>query len=392
MIDADPGAEGTHPQGGSAPVVHLHIGTMKTGTSYVQGLLERDRESLAAEGMLVVADPGRAVHDVLDLRGPKSLGDITGAWSQLVADVRAWSGDRVVLSMEFLGLATAPQVRDIVASLAPSPVRVVITARDLGRTIPSAWQQTTKNQQLATWPEFLEAIADPEPSRSRAGRQFWRHHDVAAIAKRWVDVVGPDSVTIVTVPPTGAPPEELWSRVCAAIEIDPAQHVPGGDGRRNASLGHAEAELLRRLNVALDGRLPQPEYRRLVTGLISRRFLRRGRTVSAAPVVPAAVQHWAADRSDRAVAELGQLGLRVIGDLDELRTVVTPPVDEESSSDEAVTAIAVHVAAGLLATMAEDAGGGEVSAPAGARATRPLSPGKKAGKNAGKGARAARGR
>jgi hypothetical protein len=194
-------------------------------------------------------------------------------------------------------------------------------------------------------------------------------------------VVGADSVTVVTVPREGAPSEELWSRFCAAIGVDPAQHVPEGEGRRNASLGHAEAELLRRLNVALDGRLPQPDYRRLVTGLISRRVLRRGRTVTAAPVVPAEVQRWAAERSDRVVTELGRLGVRVIGDLDELRPVVTTPVDEAPAGEEAVTAIAVHVAAALLVAVTEQSGGGSTSTPSGARATR--------GASAGKGARAA---
>lgn len=335
------------------PVVNLHIGTMKTGTSYVQGLLERDRHSLAAEGVLVPVDAGRAVHDVLELPGAASLGDVAGAWADLRAEVHRWPGDRVVLSMEFLGLASARQVEKVVASLAPSRVRVVITARDLGRTIPSAWQQTTKNQQCATWTEFLDAITADEAGRSRTGQQFWRHHDIVSITRRWAAAVGADSVTVVTVPPAGAPPEMLWRRFCTAVGLDPGQHRPDGRERRNASLGQAEAEVLRRLNVALDGRLPQPVYRRLVTGVISRQILRRGRAVTSAPVLPARVNQWAVRRSAEVIADLRSLGMRVVGDLDDLRpasaSMDRSAEDSETVDESAVTAVAVHVAAALLA-------------------------------------------
>lgn len=338
--------------------MHLHIGTMKTGTSYVQGLLERDREDLAAEGVLIPVDAGRAVHDVLGMRGAKSLGDLTGAWADLLASVRGWRGDRVILSMEFLGLATPPQIETIAESLAPSRVRVVITARDLGRTIPSAWQQTTKNQQRATWPEFLDAIT-AEAHRSRTAQQFWRHHDIGSIARRWAAALGADAVTVVTLPPAGAAPEELWQRFCSAVGLDPAAHAPDGRERRNASLGHAEAEVLRRLNVALEGRLTQPDYRRLVTGLISRQVLRRGRAVTAPPVLPARVHRWAVERSDRLVADLEALGVHVVGDLGELRPApLEPGGDDPGMVDEAtMTAVTVHTAAVLLAKLAAEPDG-----------------------------------
>jgi hypothetical protein len=325
---------------------------MKTGTSYVQGLLERDRESLAAEGVLVPVDVNRAVHDVLDRRGTRSLGSVTGTWDALLKSVREWRGDRVLVSMEFLGLATAPQIKKIIDSLAPSPVRVVITARDLGRAVPSAWQQTTKNQQRATWQEFLDAITN-ESEGSSPALQFWRHHDVASMARRWTAVVGADAVTVVTVPPSGSPPEELWQRFCAAVGLDVADHAPDGKERRNASLGHVEAEVLRRLNVALAGRIPQPDYRRLVTGVISRQVLRRGHGVTQPPVVPASVHAWAVERSAGVVADLRSLGVRVVGDLDDLRPepLSTEPASEPSDAE--VAAIAVRVAAALLPRVAE---------------------------------------
>ena len=56
-------------------------------------------------------------------------------------------------------------------------------------------------------------VDQPTPG-DRIREQFWRHHDVDAIARTWAGVVGPDRLTVVTVPPSGAAPYVLWERFC----------------------------------------------------------------------------------------------------------------------------------------------------------------------------------
>lgn len=297
--------------------VHLHIGTMKSGTSYLQNVLGHQSELLAAAGFLYPGNTGRAVHDVLGRPGPRSLGDTDGAWSELVATIRAWPGHSVVVSMEFLGLATPEQVRRIVASLRPSDVFVVLTARDLVRTLPSAWQQLAKNRQHTTWNEFLRAVM--AGSHSPVADQFWLHHDLCRIAATWSSVLGADRVTVLTVPGSDCAPATLWNRFAAAVDIDPAQIPADGGGRGNPSLGHAEAELLRRLNAGIGADIDQPAYRRLVIGLLAHQLLRSPpHTPSRPPPMPREVLDWARQRSERTIRTLVALGTKVAGDLAEL--------------------------------------------------------------------------
>lgn len=335
----------------SPPVVHLHIGTMKTGTSYIQGLLERDKDQLADEGVLVRADVGRAVHDVLGMPGPRSLGPIDGAWDELVSDIRAWRGHSVIVSMEFLALATRPQIRQISTALAPSQVRAVLTVRDLSRVIRSAWQQTTKNRQSVTWPDFLDGLMAAGPDRPRTAKRFWAHHDVPNIAAKWAGVLGPSAVTLVTIPSGEAPPDELWRRFCTAVELDSDRHGPDGTERRNASMGYAEAEFLRRLNANLGRELDQPSYRRLVTGVMSRQLLRQGNGPASrsVPELPPAIRAWAKHRTAETIETISALGVAVAGSLDDLRLPPSSGETEDSPvSDAEVSAVAVHVSAGLI--------------------------------------------
>lgn len=353
--------------GGAAKTVHLHIGTMKTGTSYVQGNLEHSRRALAQAGVLYPGSVGAAVHEVLEKHGARHVGDTSGAWDELASTVRDWDGTGVIVSMEFLTLASNEQAQRIVDSLQPADVRIVLTVRDLSRTIPSAWQQTTKNRQTASWSEFLAALTADAVGGERMREQFWRHHDLARITRTWSGVVGPDRMTVLTLPPRDSPPTVLWDRFCAATGLDSADYPVAETSRSNSSLGFAEAEMMRRLNLELGRDVDQASYRRLVTGLISRRLLRRGAEPSGPVVLPARVHEWAVARSTQVVAELHELGVRVVGDLDELippelagdRRLADdafpdePAKDDGSVAEADVAAVAVRAVAALVTRLAE---------------------------------------
>ena len=344
--------------GVSAPeVVYLHIGAMKTGTSYVQGNLDNSRTALADAGVLYPGRIGAAVHDVLGKRGGRHLGDKSGAWDRLAATVRDWDGPSAVLSMEFLTLATTAQAERIVESLHPAEVHVLLTARDLGRTIPSAWQQTTKNRQTASWPEFLVAITGADETGERTREQFWRHHDSATIARTWCGVVGADCLTVLTVPPRGTEPTVLWDRFCTAVGLDSVRFPVAESNAWNSSLGFAEAEMMRRLNLELGRDLDQPTYRRLVTEFISGDVLRGAAEPTPPPTLPAVVHPWVDQRARELVAELRALGIKVVGDLDELIPTGVDPDQRAAAGTEAdpadVAAVAVRAVAALVGRLAE---------------------------------------
>ncbi len=63
----------------------LHIGTMKSGTTFVQQVLWHHRDRLTGSGVCFPGRPGyaqqiAAVRDVLDLRGPLGPAEVDGAW------------------------------------------------------------------------------------------------------------------------------------------------------------------------------------------------------------------------------------------------------------------------------------------------------------------------
>lgn len=310
--------------------VILHVGAMKSGTSYLQRILAANADLLAERGLLF---PGggwaaqvRGVTDVLD-RQRVVAAPPEGAWQSLVDELAAWSGDGVI-SMEFLGPAPVAKLAAVVGSFAPGSVRVVVTARDLGRTVPAMWQETLKNGRSRTFADYVDAIgtevagtAPDQAARGRLGKRFWREQDVAAMCRRWAEAVGPDHVSLVTVPPPGADAEELWRRFASALGVNPAGvRMPGP---ANESLGSASAEVLRLLNERLDG-MAYADYAPVVKHQLAKQVMAARRTEEAA--VGFEPPGWLRQRSAALVQGLRDLGIQVVGDLADLEPIAVPGV------------------------------------------------------------------
>lgn len=232
--------------------VCLHVGSPKSGTTYLQQVMEHNRSALADAGVLVAGRHVERVHAAMAVREDPRLERLRPrqqqSWPRLVEQVRAWKGDTAVISYELFAGATAEQAARALRDLEGLDVHVVITSRDLGTALPSAWQERLKfglTRRLEKW-------APPPESQVRS-EWGWRTMDPAGVAGRWGAGLPADHVHVVTVPRTRTDPHELWHRFAQACGI--------GDllldlevGRANESLGLVEAELLRRVN----GRLRPP--------------------------------------------------------------------------------------------------------------------------------------
>lgn len=325
--------------------VVLHVGCMKSGTSFVQRTLGNHRDALEAQGFLFPGAHWRQqVLAVLDVRGHRRDGQVVpesrGAWDRLRAEIAAWPGTALV-SMEFLATTTRRDIDRIVASLAPARVEVVLTVRDLGRSIPSMWQEGIKNGDAATWIDYVAAVREGDPKQPGPARRFWRHQDAARIVRRWSRGVGADRLTVVTLPPVGAPPELLWQRFCAAVGLDADPFVLAGPG--NESMGAASTEVLRDLNERLGDALSTTDQQRLVKRLAKRGLAPR-RDHGADPPI-GFDDPWIAERADAMIEELRRLGVRIEGDLGDLRPATVSGVDPgavptQQRLDATVTAIA----------------------------------------------------
>jgi hypothetical protein len=324
------------------PPIYLHIGPMKTGTSFLQQTLSDNQAVLRTHGVLVPgrsprADHVRAVRDVTGLEGQEDAGSFTGAWSSLRDEMFAFSGDASVVSQEFMSFARRPRARGILQSLAPATVHVVLTVRDASRVVPASWATSTRNRNTASWPEHLAAVSGSGgPARRRALRAL----DVPRMLQSWGDQVPPERLHVVTVPPPGAPDGLLWERFSAVIGATGAPVDLSGATRRE-SYGYTSADLMRRVNEHLQD-LPRPVYHRSKRWLLDEVLDKR----TGEPRVPVstALIELAAEWNARTVAAVKESGARVVGDLADLDLAAQPDVDVADVPPEAETlAVAAEV-------------------------------------------------
>ncbi len=187
--------------------VLVHVGTPKTGTSFVQDVLFQQRQALAEQGVLYPADRFDAhflaALDLMELRWGGLEHQAVGAWDgsrgrcaldrphgrHLPRDPRPASGE---------------QVRPALESFGPGcEVHVVLSARDLARQIPAEWQENVKHRRIVCYARLPEQITADVP-QAEVATWFWGVQEMPAIMARWAPVLPPEHVHVVTVPQPGS--------------------------------------------------------------------------------------------------------------------------------------------------------------------------------------------
>jgi len=314
------------------PVVTLHVGTPKSGTTSLQNILARNRDLLLEYGYLYPGTNAGHFIEALSLRDSGFRGHTfersEGAWDRVVADIMAHDGP-ALLSHEILGGSVPKVLKRAAKSLEGRQVRVVITCRDLGRQLPAVWQEGVKNGDTVPYGDFL---ADAVESWDGAGsaRGMWRGQNLADVGERWGSWVGNENVRFVTVPPFGADHDVLWSRFREATALpDAAYAIPSKP--RNPSLGTVETELLRRIVERLPEDVPWPTFARQVKRRLAQRQLvkhKAGGTLTVPSDYRAETERIAAEM----VEGMRAGGFTVFGELDELR----PSYREDGTSPDQV--------------------------------------------------------
>src|SRR5690242_1644293 len=135
---------------GRPPRVYLHIGAMKTGTTYLQRLLEASKGDLAAQGVLF---PGRTWNDqhlgvrevLFDSDDPEVQAKTRGKWDALVREVHEHRGPASVVSMEYLSYVETERARTVLDSFGGLDVHVILGIRDAERGLPAQWHTAVTN-------------------------------------------------------------------------------------------------------------------------------------------------------------------------------------------------------------------------------------------------------
>lgn len=339
------------------PVVYLHVGAPKTGTTYLQEVLWCNRDVLRQEGVLYPGqDRSSHFHGVQDLLGFSFNGhkdpQVLGAWHRLLDEVGSWPGT-VLISHELFALASAEDVDRTMQALSFAEVHVIYTLRDLARQIPSVWQEDLKNRHALSFAEYVRGLRGDQPHH--LCDLFWRLQDPVSVLQRWSAQIPPERVHVITIPQRDAAPGLLWKRFADTVGLDADRCETEVDDAANRSLGVVEANLLRRINPMLAAELDWPTYQRWV-----KRFLTKSALPSSGGLIPITLPiseyKWVHKRSMQFVADLRDAGYDLVGDLQEV--VPVPPTCEGSyrHPDDASDAEQLDAATGAIARLTRQLG------------------------------------
>jgi hypothetical protein len=335
--------------------VYLHVGTPKSGTSYLQDKLALNRDRLEREGLdYLQTRTGDHFEAALDLIGERWAGEekvARGQWDALILEARRARRD-ILISHEILAAASPESIARAITDFPDREVHVVLTVRDLGRQMPAEWQEQVKHRGGRDYAAFIRAVLR-DYRRADSTMWFWRVQHVPRILARWGAALPAGRVHVVTVPPSGSPRGLLWERFAGVIGLDP--HASYAESETtNASLGGAEVTMLRRLNHELKERgLPREIYVEWVREMIVREGLAK-RPGMVPATLPPKRRPWIEAITKKWITEIRKSGVEIVGDLKDLKSVWPDDADTWLDPDLADPAIVADAAIQALAQVLDE--------------------------------------
>ncbi len=321
------------------PVLHLHIGPRKSGTTYLQRALVANAPSLASAG---IRYPLRGVTGKRGLNHEEALLDAAspqpGDQASALRSALTRADPDVVLSGEASATLTQYAASRLVSYLGVDAVHVVITARDISRVLPSVWQQNVRSGQGGSFTSFLDSIRIQDEERRRApvawqmdpAQNFWREHSIAELAERWRDCV--DRVTVVTVPVTRTDPALLWRRFLESVGVD-MTHLPDlasltSESQHEGVTASEALVLLEIMQQLSRSGMPIMERKRWAIRLVREVFeprQNRGQPLTTPHEMWPLAQAWAARDIEQLTGLVADGRVALVGDLEDLRVDSSPP-------------------------------------------------------------------
>lgn len=294
----------------------VHVGMMKSGTTYLQRICDAQVESLRSSGVTwLLGSTESQIGAIQDLRdSARLMPGQKGAWGRLRGDVAGCSGD-ALLSQELMANMRPPKIRQFVRQTEADERHVIISVRDLSRVIPSRWQEAVQNRMQSDWPTYLASVVQERPD-DPVSMGFWDQADPLPAIQRWLEHLPPEQIHVITVPPSSAGPHVLWERFASVIGLDPelSARTRGGS---NASLGATSAMMMIDINRQVS-HLPWAAYRLGLKNALCKFGL--ARRADREPKLGFPQEHWGwvEERTHRLVEDLRATGVDIVGDLGDL--------------------------------------------------------------------------
>jgi hypothetical protein len=306
---------------------------MKSGTTFIQHGILAKLDELSAAGWCYpmqfapargAINHERAIYGLVGAEIPwvdeATQRQMQPQWQKLKAEIDQTELP-ILLSAEALAVMLEPGIKLLLSQLPKREIKVVITARDLARVLPSSWQQSVRNGRPYSYEEYFERIkrAKELPLTESVGSNFWRSYELNAVVARWSKFVPLENISIVTVPRKQSA-DSLWSRFITATGLPLAKSEPIFDDKRaHTAISWPEAEVLNELNQKWQREKRPPKLRnQLRRRIVQEGFQQRtdrGRSIGLTAPWLELAKSWA----DADVAKLLAANVQLIGDPADLR-------------------------------------------------------------------------
>jgi len=308
----------------------IHPGFHKSGTTALQESLYKERDLLAANGVLY-PHMGRKSHH----RAAWAISERTWGWEKrggektskkywenLVRRINTAKENAVIISSEFFSELDGEKIRKIRSDLKGREIEILLTLRPLAKLLPSSYQQYLKYGLKVKYEEWLHEIFENR-EKTKVSPSFWRRHEHGKVIARWVDIFGSSKVTLLIA--DEAKPDFLFNEVNDFLKL-PKGTLTSVQTGSNRSLNMEEISLLLEINKQFPKERSWDEYKV---------FIRDGYVRQLTDfVVPAndksrlLTPDWAVERANNigreTISELKNLGVSIIGNLDSLGSASVP--------------------------------------------------------------------
>lgn len=230
----------------------LHIGMMKTATTYLQSVLQNNRDELSKKGWLYPGEYLNHQREIYGLCGNnvywyrKILDRDVQLGCSLVKEIKA-SQNSVIISSEALSSLSEDGIKEFVDKVG-RPTRVVVTVRNLYKVLPSAWQQYVKGGSKNSFEQMLDKFIQARQDLSGP----WRTYAYGHIIKKWSKIGDVHTVIIPTSKEEGGLTTwDLFQQACGLPSLKNTE-VPASQS--NLSLPLEGVNFLIEMNKVLDSR------------------------------------------------------------------------------------------------------------------------------------------
>ena len=301
----------------------LHTGFHKSGTTALQESLFVQSDELLKNGISYPFFGKKAHHRLawaLTQRtwGWKNRGGEAtpgSVWTKAARQINSSKLETVVLSSEFFSELKPEKIIKIKNDITLRDIEVVFTIRPLAKLLGSSYQQYLKYGTKADYETWLHSVLD-DPGISKLNPTFWMRHMHGDVVAKWVEVFGPDNVSVVVV--DESKPDFLYQSMNQILRVE-GLLKPQQTGS-NRSLSVEEISLLLEVNKQFPKDREWNEYLTFIRNGLVRELTDNIPITSGQVKLP--TPQWATDKAN-SLATIGKerivgLGVKVYGDIQTL--------------------------------------------------------------------------